>query len=377
MSKTYRLAILPGDGIGPEVTTSAMQVLEVAAGRFGLAYTAETYPFGGVAIDQEGTPLSDRTLDACRASDAVLMGAVGGPKWDKHPADIRPERGLLALRSEMGAFANLRPVRLPPLLADLSPLRHQAVGEGVDIVFVRELTGGLYFGAKRRIPAAPGQDPDELAAEDTLRYSVKEVKRVAEVAFKLASSRSKNLCSVDKENVLFSSRLWRETVNAVAAGYPDVKVTHMYVDNCAMQLVRAPGRFDVIVTENTFGDILSDLGGAIAGSLGLLPSASLGGKVAVYEPVHGSAPDIAGRGIANPIGAILSAAMMLRHTFGSEEAARAVEKAVDHVLTTGRVPVDLANSFSAATNGGKDAPTVQVTGTIDFGGLIAAEVAKA
>ncbi len=377
MTKTFRLAILPGDGIGPEVTTAAMKALEAAAKRFDLSYQAQTYPSGGAAIDQEGTPLSERTLAACRASDAVLMGAVGGPKWDNVPSQIRPERGLLGLRKEMGAFANLRPVRLPPLLADLSPLRHQAVGRGIDIVFVRELTGGLYFGPKRRIPPEPGHDPDELAAEDTLRYSVAEIKRVAEVAFRLAAARSKNLCSVDKENVLFSSRLWREIVNNMAANWPDVKVTHMYVDNCAMQLVRAPARFDVILTENTFGDILSDLGGAISGSLGLLPSASLGGKVAVYEPVHGSAPDIAGRGIANPIGAVLSVAMMLRHTFESEAAARAVESAVDHVLATGCLPADLASSMSDAHKKGKDAPTVKVTGTVDFGKLIAAEVAKA
>jgi len=339
--RTPRIVVLPGDGVGPEVTGAALDVLAAVCHRSGLAYTLEELPFGGRAVDLEGSPYPDRTRRACLEGDAVFMGAVGGPKWDGLPPEVRPERGLFAVRRDMGAFANIRPIRLPAALAALSPLKPDVLAGGIDLVIVRELTGGLYFGPKRR---------DETSAEDVMRYTVEEVRRVAEVAFGLAEARSGRLTSVDKENVLISSRLWRETVTAVAGGWPAVKLSHMYVDNCAMQLVRYPDRFDVILTENTFGDILSDLGGALVGSLGLLPSASLGGRAGLYEPVHGSAPDIAGKGIANPAGSILSAAMMLRHTFGSDEAARAVEIAVDDVLASGCLTADLVTGAGPAAS---------------------------
>jgi len=354
------VVVLPGDGIGPEVTAAGLAVLASAAKRFGLEYTCREMPFGGRAVDLEGEPFPEATRRACLEADAVLMGAVGGPAWDKLPAELRPERGLLAIRRELGAYANVRPIRLPPALVRLSPLRPEIVEGGLDIVFVRELTGGLYFGPKRRIPPAAGEDPASEAAEDVMRYSAAEVRRVAEVAFALAAGRSGRLVSVDKENVLACSRLWRETVTRVAEAWPRVALEHMYVDNCAMQLVKNPRRFDVILTENTFGDILTDLGGAIVGSLGLCPSASLGGRAGLYEPVHGSAPDIAGRGTANPVGSILSVAMMLRHTFGREDAARAVESAVDRVLTAGRLTADLGGSV----------------GTAEFGRYVAEEVAR-
>lgn len=368
--RRMRVVALPGDGIGPEVTSAALAVLKAAAKRFSLEYTCEELPFGGRAVDLEGSPFPEPTRRACLAADAVLMGAVGGPRWETLPAERRPERGLFAIRKDLGAYANLRPIRLPAALSRLSPLRPEIAGEGIDIVFVRELTGGLYFGAKRRFPPAAGETADAAAAEDVMRYTAGEVRRVAEVAFKLAASRSKNLVSVDKENVLACSRLWRETVSAMAPAWPQVHLSHLYVDNCAMQLVRDPRRFDVILTENTFGDILSDLGGAIAGSLGLLPSASLGGRTGLYEPVHGSAPDIAGQGIANPVGSILSVAMMLRHSFGHEEAARAVEQAVDRVLVSGSLPADLAGLGGTPRAAGGGSPR-RVASTAEFGELVA------
>lgn len=376
LHRPVRLAVLPGDGIGPEVTAAALRVLEAAARRYSLAFDCQTLPFGGSACDQQGSPLPASTLEACRRADAVLMGAVGGPRWGGLPPELRPERGLLALRRELGTYANLRPVRLPSSLAHLSPLRPRVAGAGIDLVFVRELTGGLYFGPKRRIAPGPGGTPEDEAAEDVMRYSVGEIRRVARVAFRLASGRSKRLVSVDKENVLVTSRLWRETVSAMAAEWPEVRLSHLYVDNAAMQLVRAPGQFDVVLAENTFGDILTDLGGAVAGSLGLLPSASLGDGPVLYEPVHGSAPDIAGRGVANPAGAILSVAMLLRHTSGREEAARAVEAAVDRVLADGHLPRDLAGAEEAGEGRGRYGKRrVTPTGTEAFGGLVAAVVA--
>ncbi len=366
----FHLVVLPGDGIGPEVTRAALEVLAAAAMRFDFRYTADEFPFGGAAYDLSGRPFPDETLKACLAADAVLMGAVGGPKWNGLPAEVRPERALFGIREALGAFANLRPVRLPASLAHLSPLRLGALqaggaagaARGFDILFVRELTGGLYFGEKRRIEPGAGQGPDDLAAEDVMRYTAGEIRRVAEVAFRLARSRSGRLTSVDKENVLWCSRLWREVITDLAQAYPDVKVDHLYVDNCAMQLVRDPGHFDVIVTENTFGDILTDLGGAIVGSLGLLPSASLGGPIGLYEPVHGSAPDIAGRGIANPAGAILSVAMLLRHSFARPEAASAIEDAVDRVLADGHLPADLGGSVNTRRFAGLVADIVASAG---------------
>ncbi len=361
---TTRLVALPGDGIGPEVTAAALVVLKAAAARFGLDYDCRELPFGGQAIDLEGVPFPEATRRACLAADAVLMGAVGGPRWDGLPAERRPERGLFAIRKGLGAYANIRPLRLPVSLAHLSPLRPDLVAKGIDMVIVRELTGGLYFGAKRR----SGE-----TAEDVMGYTAAEIRRVARVAFDLAAARRGSLVSVDKENVLACSRLWRETVSAMAGQWPSVRLSHLYVDNAAMQFVRDPARFDVILTENTFGDILSDLGGAIVGSLGLLPSASLGGRTGLYEPVHGSAPDIAGRGVANPAGSILSVAMMLRHTFRRDDAAQAVEQAVDSVLSSGRLPADLAG---AAGDPRRDQASASPgpLGTAEFGELVAIAV---
>jgi len=356
--RSFRIAVLVGDGVGPEVVAEALKVLRAAAGSFGLDYSLEELPFGGAAVDQTGLPFPPGTRRACLEADVVLMGAVGGPGYDRLPAELRPERGLLDLRQALGAYANVRPVRLPASLARLSPLRPEVVAHGVDIVFVRELTGGLYFGPKRLIPPEKGRPDDELAAEDVMRYSVREIRRVAEVAFRLAAARAGRLTSVDKENVLVTSRLWRETVSALAPSFPEVRLRHLYADNCGLQLVRDPGQFDVIVTENTFGDILTDIGGAIVGSLGLLPSASLGGRTGLYEPVHGSAPDIAGRGLANPAGAILGLAMMARYSFDREDMAQAIDSAVTGVLEAGHLPADLGGA----------------TGTERFGDLVAAAV---
>jgi 3-isopropylmalate dehydrogenase len=338
-----RVALLPGDGIGPEVIQQAAAVLEAAGRRFGIRVTFTEAPVGGAAIDTAGVPLPERTLEVCRASDAVLLGAVGGPRWDSLPGAARPEAGLLQLRRALGVYANLRPVRVAPALADASPLRPE-VAAGTDLLIVRELTGGLYFGQPR------GRTDD--GAVDTMRYSAAEVARVVRVAVALARTRRRKVTSVDKANVLETSRLWREVVTAEAAQAPDVHIEHMLVDTCALQLVRAPTQFDVIVTENMFGDILSDAAGAVTGSLGLLPSASLGDRPpSLYEPVHGSAPDLAGRGVANPVGAILSAALLLRHAVGHARAASAVEEAVDRVLAAGVRTPDLGGSASTADVG--------------------------
>jgi 3-isopropylmalate dehydrogenase len=325
------LVLLAGDGIGPEIVAEGRRVLERIAARFGHTFTFSDQLIGGAAIDATGEPLPKVTEDACAQSDAILLGAVGGPKWDDPRAKVRPEQGLLGIRRALGLYANLRPVRVHPSLAATSPLKPERV-EGVDILFVRELTGGLYFG-KPRFRETVGE---RTRAVDTLEYNDEEIRRVVRLAVRLAGQRRKLVTSVDKANVLESSRLWREVATEVAAESPGIRVEHQLVDSCAMRLVTAPKSFDVVVTENMFGDILTDEAAVLAGSLGLLPSASLGdGTRGLYEPIHGSAPDIAGKGIANPLGTIMSAALLLRHSLGLEEEARTIEKAVDAAVTAG------------------------------------------
>lgn len=331
---SYNIAVIPGDGIGPEVVGETIRVLNAAAKKFGFALNYTEYLAGGCAIDAVGKPLPEETLAGAKASDAVLLGAVGGDKWDTLPSDMRPEKALLGLRGELGLFANLRPAVLFDQLASACPLKPELTEGGLDIIVIRELTGGIYFGKKER---------GDNWAYDTMSYTEPEVKRIAHVAMKTAMVRDKKVMSVDKANILESSRLWRKVVTEVATEYPEITLSHMYVDNAAMQLVRNPKQFDVIVTENMFGDILSDEAAMITGSIGMLPSASLGeGTRGMYEPVHGSAPDIAGKGIANPLATILSAAMMLRYSLGQEEAAKAIEAAVDAALTSGARTGDIA-----------------------------------
>jgi len=337
------LTILPGDGIGPEVTTEAVRVLESVAGSFGDQLKLTQADIGGAALLATDDPLPERTIDSCLASSAVLLGAVGGPAFDKYPAALRPEKGLLRLRKAMGVFANLRPAACFPALEECSPLRADVV-RGTDVLIVRELLGGIYFGEPRSTQGTPGS----RVAIDTMRYGEPEIVRIARVAFELARSRRRKVTSVDKANVLDCSRLWRDVVTRVADEYKDVKLNHMYVDSAAMALVSHPARFDVLLTENMFGDILSDQAGSVVGSIGMLPSASIGGSVALYEPVHGSAPDIAGRGIANPLGAILSVAMMLRHSFHLNTEATCVETAVNSVLSAGLRTQDLAQADERA-----------------------------
>ena len=332
------LTILPGDGIGPEVTDEAVRVLENVAHAFGHELKLTRADIGGAALRACNDPLPKETLQTCLASQAVLLGAVGSPDFDHLPSHLRPERGLLRLRKELGVFANLRPAVCFPALEDCSPLRPEVV-RGTDILIVRELLGGIYFGEPRTTQGSTGN----RTAIDTMRYSEPEIERIARVAFELARLRRRKVTSVDKANVLDCSRLWREVVTRVAKEYPEVQLSHMYVDSAAMALVSRPTGFDVILTENMFGDILSDQAGSVVGSIGMLPSASVGGAVALYEPVHGSAPDIAGKGIANPLGAILSIAMMLRHTFGLNQEAAGVEAAVDVVLGAGHRTRDLAH----------------------------------
>ena len=343
------ITTLPGDGIGPEVTEQAVRVLRSVADGFGHKLRVTEKNAGGAALVASNDPLPQDTVDACLSSGAVLLGAVGGPAFDKYPAKLRPEAGLLRLRKALGVFANLRPALCLPGLENLSPLRPEIV-RGTDVMIVRELLGGIYFGER-----STQGDPGKRRAVDTMAYSEPEIERIARVAFQLAGGRRKKLLSVDKANVLDSSRLWREVVTRVAADFPDVGLSHMYVDSAAMALVSRPAEFDVILTENMFGDILSDQAGAVVGSLGLLPSASIGGKVGLYEPIHGSAPDIAGQGIANPLGTILSVAMMLRHSFKLDEEAAAIETAVREVLAAGHRTRDLAakgqNSVSTSEMG--------------------------
>ena len=333
----YKLAVIPGDGIGPDVVEQTLLVLDKVGEKFGHTFQYHKVLAGGCAIDATGGCLPQETIDVCKASDAVLLGAVGGWKWDTLPGDQRPERALLCLRKALGLFANLRPALLFEQLADASPLKPEILAGGLDIVVVRELTGGIYFGEK-------GVKDTDLgpAAYDIEQYAEEEVRRIAKVAFDMAMKRSKHVTSVDKANVLESSRLWRRVVTEVAKDYPEVTLDHLYVDNAAMQLVRNPRQFDVIVTSNIFGDILSDEASQITGSIGMLPSASLAqGNFGMYEPVHGSAPDIAGQDKANPMATILSAAMMLRYTFGLGQEADAIENAVKSVLDQGYRTPDL------------------------------------
>ncbi len=338
---THTVALLPGDGIGPDVCRQAEIVLEAAAQAFGFGLATSEHPVGGAGIDASGDPLPAATLKAALESDAVFLGAVGGPAWDHVESGKRPERGLLRLRKELGAFANLRPVTVPDALVERSPLRADVV-TGTDLLIVRELTGGIYFGTHERI---------EDVATDVMAYSVLEVERIARVAFEKARQRRGRVTSVDKANVLASSALWRETVTALhAAEYADVVLDHLYVDNAAMQVVRDPRAFDVVVTGNLFGDILSDLAATLPGTLGLLPSASVGGDVGMFEPVHGSAPDLAGRDLANPLAAILSAAMLL-DDLEEADAADAIRRAVDAVLEAGTITPDLGGSAGTAEVG--------------------------
>ncbi len=336
------ITVLPGDGIGPEVTDQAVSALQVVAEGFGHSLQLQQKHIGGAALTAANDPLPPDTIQACLSSSAVLLGAVGSPAFDKNPGHLRPEAGLLRLRRELGAYANLRPAVLFPALEDSSPLRPEIV-RGTDIMIVRELLGGAYFGQPRSIEGEAGS----RAAVNTMRYAEHEVERIARVAFDLAMKRKKKVLSVDKANVLECSRLWRDVVTRIAKDYPEVKLGHQYVDSAAMLLVQRPTDFDVILTENMFGDILSDQAGGVVGSLGLLASASIGGPVGLYEPVHGSAPDIAGKGIANPLGAILSAAMMLRHSFQLEREANCIEQAVSTVLTEGARTADLAGKTHA------------------------------
>jgi 3-isopropylmalate dehydrogenase len=333
------LTILPGDGIGPEVTTQAVHVLQAVTEAFGHQLQIQSKNIGGAALTAANDPLPADTIQACLASSAVLLGAVGSPAFDHYPNHLRPEAGLLRLRRELGAYANLRPAICFPALEDCSPLRANLI-RGTDIMIVRELLGGLYFGEPRSIAGSPGS----RLATNTMTYGEAAIQRIARVAFDLAMKRRQKVLSVDKANVLECSRLWREVVTRIAQDYPRVQLSHMYVDSAAMSLVQRPQDFDVILTENMFGDILSDQAGGVVGSLGLLASASIGGPVAVYEPVHGSAPDIAGKGIANPLGAILSAALLLRHSFQLETEADCIENAVGAVLEDGYRTADLVHA---------------------------------
>lgn len=339
----YNIALVRGDGIGPEIVDSAVRVLEKIGEKFGHTFNCTPYLAGGCAIDATGKPLPEETIEGCKNADSVLLGAVGGPKWDSMPGNLRPEKALLGLRSALGLFTNLRPARLYSSLKEECPLRPDIVEKGFDLMMVRELTGGIYFGERGRRDGKYGPE-----AYDTEAYSVMEIERIARVAFETAQKRRKNLISIDKANVLETSRLWRETVHRIAAEYPDVTVSDMLVDNAAMQLVRDPARFDVVVTSNMFGDILSDEASQITGSIGLLPSASLGsGKCGLYEPIHGSAPDIAGQNKANPIATILSAAMMLRYAFDLGTEADCIENAVNEVLDAGLRTADIVGKSGA------------------------------
>ena len=352
------IAVIRGDGIGPEIVEQAVAVLRRTAERFGHRFTFAEAEMGGCAIDKYGVNLPEESLKTCLSADAVLLGAVGGPKWDGVEKNNRPEKALLRLRSALGLYANLRPARLFPQLAAASPLRQDIVEKGIDFLVVRELIGGIYFG-EHKTEIIDGQS----VATDVMRYSREEIRRIARTAFEAAWKRRRSVISVDKSNVLDCSRLWKQTVEEVATEYPDVTLRHMLVDNCAMQIVRDPAQFDVVLTENMFGDILTDEASMITGSVGMIPSASLGeGSRGLYEPIHGSAPDIAGRDLANPVGTILSAAMLLRYSFQMAEKADAVESAVSRVLDQGFRTTDIA------------APGQKAVGCAEMGARIAAEI---
>lgn len=352
--QNYNISIIKGDGIGPEIVDEAIKVLNVVGKKFDINFSYTEYLMGGCAIDATGNPLPQETVDGVLASDACLFGAIGGQKWDNLPRELRPESGLLRFRKEMGVFANLRPAMVYDELVDASSLKPSVI-QGVDIMVVRELIGGIYFGEPK--------GKDEFKGWNTMVYTVPEIERIAHIAFKLALKRGKKVCSIDKANVLDVSQLWRDTVIRIGAQYPDVELTHMYVDNAAMQLIANPRQFDVMLTGNIFGDILSDEASMLSGSIGLLPSASTGLKTAVYEPIHGSAPDIAGMGIANPIATISSASMMLRYSFGEEKAADAIDNAIKKAMKDGFRTKDLA-AFGA----------IEVVNTSKMGDIIALNI---
>ena len=331
--KNYNISLIKGDGIGPEIIDEAVKVLNAVAPKFNISFNYEEYLMGGCAIDATGNPLPQETIDGVLNSDACLFGAIGGPKWDNQPRELRPESGLLRFRKAMGVFANLRPAIVYDELVDASSLKPEVI-KGVDIMVVRELIGGIYFGEPK--------GKTETKGWNTMVYTVEEIERIAHIGFKLAMKRDKKLCSIDKANVLDVSQLWRDTVIKISKQYPEIELSHMYVDNCAMQLIANPRQFDVILTGNIFGDILSDEASMLSGSIGLLPSASTGLKTAVYEPIHGSAPDITGMGIANPIATISSASMMLRYSLGEEECANAIDEAIKSALKDGIRTKDLA-----------------------------------
>ena len=353
------IAVLPGDGIGPEVIPHAVKVLEQVATQFGHHFTFRTADVGGAAIDKTGRPLPDATLQLAKESDAILLGAVGGPKWEGLDYPVRPERALLGLREQLGLYANLRPAKLYPMLADASTLKREVI-LGIDLLVVRELTGGIYFGQPKGIE----KTPDGERGFNTEVYTTREIERIAKVGFEAARKRRHKVTSVDKANVLESSELWRRVVTIVAKRYPDVELHHLYVDNCAMQLVRNPSQFDVLVTTNLFGDILSDEAAMLTGSIGMLPSASVGGKVGMFEPIHGSAPDIAGKDQANPIATIASAAMLLSYAFNLDKEATAVEQAILHVLEQGYRTKDIHSEGTA------------LVGTQEMGRLILQELGR-
>ncbi|RUM65688.1 MAG: 3-isopropylmalate dehydrogenase [Sulfurospirillum sp.] len=356
MAKVYKIAVIKGDGIGPEIVDEAIKVLDALASVYDFDFRYNELLMGGNAYDITGDPLPQETIDGCKEADAILFGAIGGEKWDNLPREKRPESGLLRLRSELDLYANYRPVKVYDELIEASTLKKEVV-EGVDLLVMRELTGGIYFGQPR--------EKGENKAFNTMVYSKEEVVRIAKEGFEAAMRRDKRVCSVDKANVLEVSQFWREIVEEVAEAYPEVTLSHMYVDNAAMQLVRNPKQFDVILTGNIFGDILSDEASMISGSIGLLPSASVGGRVGLYEPIHGSAPDIAGQGIANPIATIASAAMMLRFSFGEESAADRIEQAIEQVLREGYRTRDIA-----------DYGAKEICSTTEIGSYIAEYVSK-
>ena len=352
------IAVIRGDGIGPEIVNQALLVLDKIAATFGHEFTYTDVDMGGCAIDKYGDPLPQHELDKCTASDSVLLGAVGGPKWNDVPGPMRPEKGLLRLRAGMGVYSNNRPAKIWPQLSDASPLRPEIVAKGIDFIIVRELIGGIYFGKHETV-----ERDGQKVAIDELTYSEEEIRRIGRIGFETARKRGKRLCSVEKSNVLDSSRLWKKVMHELASEYPDVVLSDMLVDNCAMQIVKDPSQFDVVVTENMFGDILSDEASMITGSIGMIPSSSLGASTCgLYEPIHGSAPDIAGRDIANPIGTILSAAMMLRYSFDLAAEADAVEAAVSRVLDAGYRTGDI---FS---------PGCKKVGCTEMGALILAQL---